>query len=462
MTGGAAWWNSTTAMARKATATWPLSWATRMPRKTNPTCNFLSRAATGKPPASRSREKNSKPWPTALPRRSSGGTERNATQTKIVMRSPYTMSHPACRLIGLLQLCLLPLIALASPPTPWKTDCVGRFNLELPEQVEVTMPFDVLYQHPDTTITGPSRGAVAFFGAGAGYHFPGAKQTTGVYDASEKDTQWVNTTIGTGPKVDAAGFAQHGEAFDQKVLKDKRYFLEKSSRKEIAATINLIETDLPNSRVWSQGGSYTYLLWRDGRLFSIKDWDEPDLRNEFVPYVAQHIRSREHFEPPKDQGLCLHSAFLPDNGNFPRRIAISYRLKDHPEVEITFSDGLDLGYQFDSDADYINDFWVKSHNWGAEQIRLLNPHVPGVVHFPHIKLGGHDGRRSLVELNYRNGKKDYGYLAFVMGDPNATEDKPNLQLFIKSRNMQATGQPLTREEFEALANRIAASIKRRY
>src|SRR5574343_1441984 len=293
MTGGAAWWNSTTAMARKATATWPLSWATRMPRKTNPTLSFLSKATTRTPPASRSREKNSKPWPTALLHRSSGGTERNATQTKIVMRSPYTMSHLACRLIGLLQLCLLPLIALASPPTPWKTDCVGRFNLDLPAQVEVTMPFDVLYRYPNNPSPEPSRGAVAFFAAGAGYHFPGAKQTTGVYEASGKDTQWVKTTIGTGPKVDAAGFAQHGQAFDQNTLDDKRYFLEKSSRKEIAATINLIETDLPNSRVWSQGGSYTYLLWRDGRLFSIKDWDEPDLRNEFVPLCgATHTLTR--------------------------------------------------------------------------------------------------------------------------------------------------------------------------
>src|SRR5574343_1956984 len=304
MTGGAAWWNSTTAMARKTTATWPSSWATRMPRKTNPTCNFSSRAATYKPPASRSREKNSKPWPTALPRRSSGGTERNATQTNIVMRSPYTMPHLACRLIGLLQLCLLPLIALASPPTPWKTDCVRRFNLELPEQVEVTMPFDVLYQHPDTTITGPTRGAVAFFGAGAGYHFPGAKQTTGIYHASEKDTQWVNTTIGTGPKVDAAGVAQHGEAFDRKWERSKNNMLEKWHSPEIAASMAPVDSRLPYSRVWSQSGSYTYLLWRDGRLFSIQAWDEPDLRDEFVPYVAQHIRSREHFEPPKEQGLC--------------------------------------------------------------------------------------------------------------------------------------------------------------
>src|SRR5574343_47079 len=393
-----------------------------------------------------------------IPRNVPGSPQHHAT----ARRERKSMPHPACRLIGLLQLCLLPLIALASPPTPWKTDCVGRFNLELPEQVEVTMRFDVLYRYPNNPRPEPSRGAVAFFGAGAGYHFPGAKQTTGVYDASEKDTQWVNTTIGTGPKVDAAGFAQHGEAFDRKWERSKNNMLEKWHSPEIAASMAPVDSRLPYSRVWSQSGSYTYLLWRDGRLFSIQDWDEPDLRNEFVPYVAQHIRSREHFEPPKEQGLCLHSAFLPDNGNFPRRIAISYRLKDHPEVEITFSDGIDLRYQYDTDADYINAFWVDRHNWGAEQIRLLNPHVPGVVHFPHIKLGGHDGRRSLVELNYRNGKKDYGYLAFVMGDPNATEDKPNLQLFIINDNKNANGQPLTREEFEALANRIAASIKRRY
>src|SRR5574343_173821 len=87
-----------------------------------------------------------------IPHNVPGWPQHHAT----ARRERKSMPHPACRLIGLLQLCLLPLIALASPPTPWKTDCVGRFNLDLPAQVDVTMPFDVLYRYPNNPSPEPS------------------------------------------------------------------------------------------------------------------------------------------------------------------------------------------------------------------------------------------------------------------------------------------------------------------
>ena len=230
---------------------------------------------------------------------------------------------------------------------------------------------------------------------------------------------------------------------------------------EQAQFIEPITSPFPNSHAWKWGSTY-YLLWRDNRLFSVR-YRDGELNTFASPqYISNHIRSREIFEVPKEQGLCLHHAFLPDDGTLPRAVAMTYRLIDHPEIEIYFSDNFANHDDKSTPEQIIKTFWQL---WGsgayAKKLQLINPHIPGVVHFPDVELAGFKGKRSLVEITNPDGSLDYGYFAFVRGDKNAKEDRPDLTLYVVGKNVNATGTPLTKDEIEGIANHIAKSIKRR-
>jgi hypothetical protein len=210
------------------------------------------------------------------------------------------------------------------------------------------------------------------------------------------------------------------------------------------------------------------LFWRGDRLFSTIN-DEGKYDNE-MRYFSNHLRSRELYEVPQEPGLCLHYGFLPDDGTMRRIISLTYRLKDHPELEIYFRDR-SAPKMLPADrkgtvSDDVKNFWNSDHRtFGKGELRLISPHIPGTMTFPDVKIAGFTGKRSFVKITQEDeaGVKhvDYGYAAIVRGDGTAKDDRPDLLLYVISDYRRLKGTPLTKEQIEEIANHIAASIKRR-
>ena len=331
------------------------------------------------------------------------------------------------------------------PALAWQRDCVGRFTLELPGEVDVAMPR-----------------LQRFLGLGSTnmqYLFP--SETTG---QTWGDKQAAGSQLESGPSADANVFAAARTEMDA-IYSARIRELRAQSRDDDADEFQHLSTDLPDTHVWTVGNSKHYLLLRDGRLFSVYDDGKDDaFYKPRVSHVASTVRSRQVFEVPAQPGLCLHYGFLPDDGSLRRDIGITYRLKAHPEIEILFWDRsayqTPTGYKEKSDSREVQFFWEDDNPVRGKQVRLLSPHVPGMMQFPDVKMGGFTGKRSFVEITRQNGTVDYGYMAFVKGDPSAKDDKPDLLLYVIRDVSKAKGKPLDRGEVEAIGDHIAASIRR--
>ena len=187
-------------------------------------------------------------------------------------------------------------------------------------------------------------------------------------------------------------------------------------------------------------------------------------------------RPRPIFEVPKEPGLCLPYIFAPDDGKAQRGLSMSYRLKDHPDIQITLTDAsafnprnLNASGEMDeaevkhrnknAEPDpEIDGFWLERLNAARKyESQWLVPHTTRPV-----TMAGYEGRQSFVLLTKDDGTKNYGYYAVVRGKPDATEDTPDLRLYVQQDVKQAQGKtPLTKEQFIEMAQAIAKSVQRR-
>lgn len=362
---------------------------------------------------------------------------------------------------------LLTKTAIAASQFNWKTDCVGRFTLELPGKAEVAMVVHKAFETPEKDPRYPTNAATNFVQGGGGFHFSNGEETSGYSGpntwGSEQKLGTGLVSLATGPKADKAEFERFRRAMDSYYNQTKKRLINSLAKKdnEQAQFIEPMTSPFPLSHAWKWRSNY-YLLWRDDRLFNFAYTETDPSAFPTPQYISDHIRSREIFEVPKEQGLCLHHAFLPDDGTLPRAVAMTYRLIDHPAIEIYFSDNFAHGDEKSPPEEIIKAFWqLQGSGIYAKKLQLINPHIPGMVHFPEVELAGFKGKRSLVEITNPDGSLDYGYFAFVRGDKNANEDRPNLTLYVVGKNVNATATPLTKDEIEEIANHIARSIKRR-
>jgi hypothetical protein len=188
-----------------------------------------------------------------------------------------------------------------------------------------------------------------------------------------------------------------------------------------------------------------------------------------------HTRPRRIFEVPRELGLCLPYVFSADNGKLHRRISMSYRLKDHPDIQVTLTDASAYG-NYDSSSG-MSDKEAKHRN----KMREPDPEIAGfwqmrlnaaslyesMWRLPSttrpVTLAGYEGRQSFVRLTMDDGTtKNYGYYAVVRGDPDAAEDTPDIRLLLRQDVTQAQGKPpLNKEQFIEMAQAIAKSVQRR-
>ena len=352
-------------------------------------------------------------------------------------------------------------------PENWKTECVGYFQISLPGEVEI----GVVQNDPD-----PSKGTHNLEKWGNQF-FASSIYRGGVRTSSE---------------LPERSFLRIKKAKDSYIEE-----LKEEAKKDPAVQIIKYESG-PESLLLSYYDNdwyYGYIyIYRAGRIYffdtsrkvtsSTKEKFESDLS-----HFSQNFRSRALYELPKERGFCMPYGFVKDDRPQKRSMGTIMRLKDHPDVRILFRDQSALfeeNYSKEENASVeqeLRAFWERP-DWGGVKYQAL-----GFRKFPSVQMGGYKGQSTFVEITrpsyspiyecawdeeyFSKAEKkragclpptlDYGYIAYVKGDPDAKEDTPNLLLYVMQNSKDAPdGKPtIGKDELKKMADTIAASIKRR-
>lgn len=354
----------------------------------------------------------------------------------------------------------------ASSDNAWRTECVGRFSFDLPGEAVVAFPY----------LVEATQGNHAYFFATD--TVPGESTAPWKHrDQAWNAYQRVNDrgAIFTSDEYTLASFPKLKLAIDE-IWSGKKRALVADGDSAQADNIVAEPLTLKDAFAWrfkaahtrmSQSDTLQAYFVRSGHVFFFQDEDEdPKALTKRVTAVLSNVRAREMFEVPAEPGICLQNAFLPDQGGVKRSVGVPYRFKDHPEVEVFFSDSSAgplprANSKRQTAADEVQFFWEARYGSGDKQHKLIHPHVPGIAQFPDVRLGGYKGKASFVEITHRDNSIDYGYMAYVKGDAGANEDSPTLMLYVIRTASRAKGEPLSKDQIKEMAERIAASVRRR-
>ncbi|MGG5835776.1 T6SS immunity protein Tli4 family protein [Huaxiibacter chinensis] len=210
-------------------------------------------------------------------------------------------------------------------------------------------------------------------------------------------------------------------------------------------------------------------LWKDGAVLEAGEKMNLNKKTD-VDSLLRRFHTRELYEIPSGQGFCLPYGFIDDEaGEAKRNIAVTYRMVDHPDVMILFQDA---SFQFpglvphNDDYSKVKDYDAKDYaKWLWNNIYMLYPNQERKLLWPRwftVTMDDRKGSGSFMEVTKKNGEKDYGYLAFVRGNPDNGTKEPDLQVFVSSVSDIAEGHPrMSPDELKALAEHIVSSVRRR-
>ncbi len=353
-----------------------------------------------------------------------------------------------------------------SVPDSWKTECVSYFQISVPGEIEV--------------------------GVAKGGHDPSKSRhalDVGTYEFFESSI-YLGGTVRASPIRLESSFSS---------IKNERRVLIEELKQQMKGdpSIRISEynvnqnsiTSLFDSKQESFGSTFFY---QAGRIYSYRQSGEDSgIIKANQTHFSKNFRPRALYELPEEKGFCLPYGFVKDNTPQERSMGTIMRLKDHPDVKILFRDQsafLLENYSREENATVeqeLRAFWEHA-DWGAVKYQAL-----GFRKFPSVEIAGYKGRSTFVEMtrphpspngrdkctwddeNFEPGEKkptgcplrqlDYGYIAYVKGDPDAKEDTPNLLLYVMQNSEDGPGGKATlgKDELRKMADTIAASIKRR-
>lgn len=192
-----------------------------------------------------------------------------------------------------------------------------------------------------------------------------------------------------------------------------------------------------------------------------------------VTSLLGRFRTRKLYELPAEaeKGFCLPYGFIAnDSGSEERDIAVTYRMKEYPDVMIVFQDAsyqLPNKVPLNSDLDPVKDYDAKDYaKWLWNHVYMMYPGQKRELLSPgwfSIKMDGRKGSGSFLEVTRKDGKKDFGYLAFVRADPKNSTQQPDLQVYVSSYSFLVTeGHPqISPDELKVLAEHIVNSVRHR-
>lgn len=178
------------------------------------------------------------------------------------------------------------------------------------------------------------------------------------------------------------------------------------------------------------------------------------------------FRPRTLFELPKEPGVCFPYGFIADDGKPTRHVAVTMRLREHPDVLIFFEDMAEGNVRRSAAAEHfgfgqesvetlemakLKNLWEKE----AKPTKRFYLQDPG---YHAAYLGGYKGTGSFVEITRLDGGTDYGYAAVIIGQ---NVSVPRLMVYVIRTAVWAKDAPMSKDDLKEIAIKIVASVKRR-
>jgi len=383
----------------------------------------------------------------------------------------------------------------------WKNECVGYYQLQLPDNLEVAL-------YPVKDFVAPKRqpethdGILVSEYAGVGVTFDESysMSDTSATQAQFSEFYYDNYKLGISSennvKIDFSAYKnQEKEGVDfgnnvdrqYEALDLKRYKKNMTPQQEFERQHSYIIKSYPNAFSLYGNRGYTLYVNEADRLYHFwskyqKDTGEKSQTAEKqlrdsepeVLSLLNRFRPRKLYEVPKEQGFCLPYGFIAgDSGHEPRNMGVTYRLKEHPDVTIFFQDfGMngEMSRDKGSMKEAVTHMWNNRYLMGAKKKELLSPK------WKNIKMDNREGMATFVKATYSNvpvydykghvtehlNYIDYGYLAYIRGDKENRNEVPDLLLYVSQNTKQLNGKPpMGKDELKKLAEHIASSVKRR-
>jgi hypothetical protein len=321
----------------------------------------------------------------------------------------------------------------------WRAECIGRYQLSFPGDVEVAVAKPETF--PQVSRISPYAYSDSHGASYSKIHYEGL-----IFVSATLSVKEVQRIVKT----------------NQKYTDDAKKKRLAASDKKTAESLKRLSLALPDSYAWQSGNSVELYLHRDSRLFTWEgDGDEhSEYNHALMLKILNGFRTRQLFEIPRGKGVCIPYGFIADDESSWRDVGVSFRLKDHPDVEVFFRDAAarDLPYPAVPDLSTRNElrfFWEVIYRGATKDIHLSWPP------YRSVKLDQRDGEYTFARFTRTDDSHDFGYLAYVKGDPKAATDTPNLMLYVIRTGTRAKDQPVSEDELKDIAKKITASIRRR-
>ncbi|WP_294966731.1 T6SS immunity protein Tli4 family protein [uncultured Gilliamella sp.] len=326
----------------------------------------------------------------------------------------------------------------------YKTECIGSYTVDLPDNLEVALYPTKQYLEPKS-------------------RYP-------IYFA---DGKWaiLSTFNYNRNKLSITANWDHNN-----LIEAKKQMIESNQSVKVDYPDDLVE--LWNKKngfgFYASGGSHVTFV-EENRVysfFSSKHYQGKERNFDFYKQNAEAIingfSTRELFEVPQTAGKCIPYGFVTGNDpTTPLNLTVSFRLNDHPDIVISFSENTDSftnSFSFKA-KDEINLFWNDNYdinNNNIKDIKLLG----FLTKYRDIEMDGRNGTAGFVEIRYKDkSPSDYGYygvVSYYSRNDKSQVNHPWLLLTVIGKRDEAKGHtPLSKDEIYQLAKTIEASIKRR-
>lgn len=341
-------------------------------------------------------------------------------------------------------------------PVDWKTDCVGRMQISLPGSADVAAyTFD---RFKKEIKEGSQQQRFEFFDANV--NADGHVSTSSPSDASHAYLYYSGLGFVSHPLTDAQ-------------FSDLSAEIEKIKIRTLKATTKSTEKKFQPILIgdrkgiaWSFGRFYRAFLKVGDSAFlwmvSFDVEDEPSA-TKALHNVLSGLVGRPIYAIPRQNGVCIPYAFIADDGMTQRNLAMTYRLVDHPEIQITIKDASAANPPPGNHTKNAEPLPVIQSLWDQHLTLFAKDGKNEWARGGHpVTLAGYKGLSSFVKFIRHDDVVDYGYAAVVRGDPNAKEDTPDLMVYVIRDSHNTKGkEPMPKDEFLKMAETIAASVKRR-
>lgn len=363
----------------------------------------------------------------------------------------------------------------------WQNECIGYYQLSLPDNLEVALyPLDLIINPRKD----PSWEKNTF---SQRYLFPKISFGEDRYQNNKDSVQaqfsafyYGNYDIVVSSENESTidllnyerQFKERTETHVQDYWDVRNYELtlklpvlsEYDAKKSLAYSID----NYKNSFSATDSGGYSLFIKDDNRLYIFKKSNEAQSLDKQlktskpeIVSLLKRFQPRKLYEVPAEQGFCLPYGFIArDSGHEPRNMGVTYRLKNHPDVSIFFQDfgpnpgpGERRPDPNMSAKDYVTYFWNTRYGHSFREIKLYGEGVS----YPEIDK--RNAVAAFAKFTRFSKEIDYGYVAFVKG---TTPDEPDLLFYVMRDSRQAAdNSPMDKDELKKMAEHIVSTIKRR-